>query len=417
MSQAPWMYQQSYGAPQQGSSHRGSQSHRHHRHGFPPQNPGRSQVSISGEIEGGTTEPSPASPLHYQSLVPNAHDYADQTIREHEQAHIPHDRSYETNDGAPLFAQHRQPPPCPPQQHDPGANLYYTPDQHRPTVFDYSSTKRQMQHHQQLYEQKGPSPPTSFPPGSQHSAIGSTIPPLHHMNPSISQMDSQGTMRQSLDHQWAHPLQYQSMSYPSNAPFMHQFHQGYLTHATTHHNPSAGLPLSQSQYPSHYYHQSSATGYPVGPHPYAAMPSSEELTASQSGAVKEQPKKKPKQRKVQRKVGKPKRPLSAYNLFFKDGRAKMLAESGVEEDDESDAGSDDKKKAAGQGNDKKKKKSGIGFAEMAQVISGQWKKIDKETLAAYKEKAALDMRRYREEMDEFNMKQQQQQQQQDLPES
>merc|ERR1712226_695704 len=50
----------------------------------------------------------------------------------------------------------------------------------------------------------------------------------------------------------------------------------------------------------------------------------------------------------------PKRPLSAYNLFFKDQRIKLL---GLDDD--------------GKGEKEKK----IGFAEMAKVISSKWKTL------------------------------------------
>ncbi|KAL7580188.1 hypothetical protein ACA910_012939 [Epithemia clementina (nom. ined.)] len=422
MGPAPWMYQQSY-AGQQGSSDRGTppQPHHFYQHGFSSQSRGAAEGNPLGQ-------PMPSSPVHYHS-----HDYSGHTSRDHEQASGAHDQAYDPNDasGAHPYSQH-QPQQAqhlpPPQHHDSGANMYYMPNQFRPPGFDYQNTQHQPlhQHQQHLYRQNGPSPPVAYAPPppaqhAQHSAIGSSLGhPMHHVDPFYAQMNPQGPGgRQPIDPQWAHH-QYQSMPYPTNSPYMQQYHQGYPSHPGTHHHTSAALPFGQNQYPPHYFQSASAGfGHPTAAYPHAAVgPSSGELVASvsQSAGMKEPAKKKPKQRKFQRKVGKPKRPLSAYNLFFKDERAKMLAENGATGEDGAEsepAGSEDDKKPAGTASDKKKKKSGIGFAEMAQVISGQWKKIDEETLTKYKDKAAIDMRRYREEMDEFNLKQQQQQQQKD----
>jgi hypothetical protein len=47
------------------------------------------------------------------------------------------------------------------------------------------------------------------------------------------------------------------------------------------------------------------------------------------------------------------------------------------------------------------KKSKIGFAAMAQAIAAKWKVIDEQTLAHYREIASQDMKRYRQEMEEY----------------
>lgn len=80
----------------------------------------------------------------------------------------------------------------------------------------------------------------------------------------------------------------------------------------------------------------------------------------------------------------PKRPLSAYNLFFKSTRAKMMESTPV--------GSDGKAIPAGK----------IGFETLAKTIGREWKALSAKELDKYKAKAEEDMQRYKREMEDYH---------------
>jgi len=107
-------------------------------------------------------------------------------------------------------------------------------------------------------------------------------------------------------------------------------------------------------------------------------------------------KKKLKMRVVKHKQkNKPKRPLSAYNIFFKDERAKLLAEL---------PGGDSESKPVSNGG-KKSPHRKIGFEDLAKIISQRWHSLDPEKAEYYKSMASSDMSRYKGEMKVFEMKQ------------
>lgn len=86
---------------------------------------------------------------------------------------------------------------------------------------------------------------------------------------------------------------------------------------------------------------------------------------------------------------KPKRPLSAYNIFFKLQRKQLIEVLPV--------------RAKG----KPRRSHGkIGFAEMARTIAFKWKRITPQEKAVFQKLAAADKKRYTEEMKEWKLQHQ-----------
>eukprot|EP00536_Pseudo-nitzschia_multiseries_P012806 jgi/Psemu1/298229/fgenesh1_pm.508_\ len=115
-------------------------------------------------------------------------------------------------------------------------------------------------------------------------------------------------------------------------------------------------------------------------------------------AIKRPTKKKPKD--------KPKRPLSAYNFFFKEEREKIikvvLAEdpSAVKQDPDDDGFLD--AETIGR---LKKEGGKVSFEEMGKIIGQRWKNIDPDRLQKYSELASEDTERYKTEMQDYNGRQ------------
>jgi len=144
----------------------------------------------------------------------------------------------------------------------------------------------------------------------------------------------------------------------------------------------------------------------------------------QSGALPDFAKSGKKSRPKKPK-NKPKRPLSAYNIFFKDERQKILAgipdkkgEGGENEEEDSkvkkeEGGGEAKEGEAKEGDGKKgggKKRKRvphgkIGFESLAKIVGQRWKELPPEELESYKKRAEQDMKRYRKEMEAYVQKQ------------
>ena len=87
---------------------------------------------------------------------------------------------------------------------------------------------------------------------------------------------------------------------------------------------------------------------------------------------------------------KPKRPLSAYNIFFKEERQRIL-----EELPESEVS----KKEPTRARRRKKPHGKIDFQSLAKTVGKRWQSLPPEGVRHYKEKANQDLARYRQEME------------------
>mmetsp|Transcript_32786 Transcript_32786/g.55492 ORF Transcript_32786/g.55492 Transcript_32786/m.55492 type:complete len:470 (-) Transcript_32786:1446-2855(-) len=81
-------------------------------------------------------------------------------------------------------------------------------------------------------------------------------------------------------------------------------------------------------------------------------------------------------------LAKPKRPMSAYNFFFREERANILSES-TKKTEEGEAAEP------------------TSFEDIGRIIGQRWRAIDPDELAKYKEMAKKDSDRYRDEMKSF----------------
>jgi len=97
-------------------------------------------------------------------------------------------------------------------------------------------------------------------------------------------------------------------------------------------------------------------------------------------------------------LSKPRRALSAYNLFFKDQREVMIRRQ--EEKDEEQQGKvpNSKKRCFGGG---RRRRHGINFACMAREIAQLWKNVDPHLLSQYEVIAEKDKKRYQDEKEAY----------------
>jgi hypothetical protein len=107
-----------------------------------------------------------------------------------------------------------------------------------------------------------------------------------------------------------------------------------------------------------------------------------------------------KDKKIRKKPkDKPKRPLSAYNIFFKEERSRILSVLPEgEETKETEGGGSGK----GGGRKRKQKPHGkIGFESLAKIIGQRWQELRADQVSYYKQKAQQDTLRYKHEMEAY----------------
>lgn len=117
-----------------------------------------------------------------------------------------------------------------------------------------------------------------------------------------------------------------------------------------------------------------------------------------AAAIKRPTKKKPKD--------KPKRPLSAYNYFFKEEREKILRIVLAEDPSKVPNNPECEDFLNEETINRLRKEGGkVSFEEMGKLIGQRWKNIDPDRLAKYSEMAAEDTERYKKEMQLYNGRQ------------
>lgn len=100
----------------------------------------------------------------------------------------------------------------------------------------------------------------------------------------------------------------------------------------------------------------------------------------------------------------PKRPLSAYNLFFKEERLALLSRLNISSHESTDCTINEDAKEIESASKKRTKGETLGFEQMAKIIAENWKSVDRERLERYKREAAEDKERYEKELLEYNQK-------------
>lgn len=94
----------------------------------------------------------------------------------------------------------------------------------------------------------------------------------------------------------------------------------------------------------------------------------------------------------------PKRPLSAYNLFFKAERTRLLKSAAAGPETGSSHSESELSSSDNSSTESPKRQhvkvSGIGFANLAKTIAASWKNVDEATKAPFEARAAIDKQRY-----------------------
>lgn len=96
---------------------------------------------------------------------------------------------------------------------------------------------------------------------------------------------------------------------------------------------------------------------------------------------------------------KPKRPLSAYNIFFKEERERILQE--IPDDPAISTGSPTQEHSRGRTRKGKKPHGKIDFQSLAKAVGRGWHNLSADLKEVYKQKANSDLVRYKREMEEY----------------
>jgi len=99
--------------------------------------------------------------------------------------------------------------------------------------------------------------------------------------------------------------------------------------------------------------------------------------------------------------GRPKRPLTAYNIFFKEAREQLLADR--QAFGQSHFTHKDGRLGNGVRNCDAERRHKVSFEEMGKIIGIRWKKLDKAMRRMYEERAKAEKRRYHDELSEYKM--------------
>ena len=294
----------------------------------------------------------------------------------------------------------QQSQPYPPWQQ---SNAYAGEDSRRSTMMQqhyyyqdsyYHYQHYQQQHYQQYYAEQDNKRRDMHPHALAQEYPDHPTPYWHANLPPTS------------ERHWPYQHQVDSSSNSQYYPYSHSsgYYMGYDGSGRGHVPPEyRGMASSSNGYRT----QDSTHGAP----PNGIGINTSPLSSTRHGQIADVGgESKMKKSKPHKDPNKPKRPLSAYNIFFRDERARMLQEIESEKllngDNQKDGNG--KPKAGGAGNGtrarRRHKVSGVGFKPMAQRVASRWKALDKEELQRYEKLASDDLARYKREMLEYRRK-------------
>jgi len=107
----------------------------------------------------------------------------------------------------------------------------------------------------------------------------------------------------------------------------------------------------------------------------------------------------PTSKELSSRNGRPKRALTAYNIFFKEAREQLLADR--QAFGQSHLTHKDGRLGNGVRNCDAERRHKVSFEEMGKIIGKRWKKLDKAVRRIYEERAKTEKRRYHDELSEY----------------